>query len=355
MSETITISGPSQLLDERICLGLRKSKPKVIGVVSAFVTVDGVDIFVRAMRRLSVKECRLVAGTSHHITHPEALENAKRLGWKVRLGKLPESPGIFHPKLIVGGESFDNDDLIAKPCFMCIGSANLTGHGLKANTECNLIATGEDCAENASEAFKEFWSSAVDADKAALEDYAATFAERNRKRSLAELDALGVSVEGLIQIKRLMRQKRQPKMGAMRTQFAVAAWAGLESFTGEYTFQVEFPRAAGEVLRSLVGRRKSRDGYVKVYCHDDEETVRMKYSYYVDNSMFRLNIPNNTTGVSWARKNKEGIVLVERGPAGGAPLRLRLLQPSPEASEVIARSHALRTWGKTTKRLYGWY
>ena len=81
----------------------------------------------------------------------------------------------------------------------------------------------------------------------------------------------------------------------------------------------------------------------------------MKFSFYKDNSMFRLNIPNDIKGVDWARKNKEGIALVEAGPVGGAPVRLSLFCPGIEANEVIARSHALGSWGKTTSRLYGWY
>ena len=141
----------------------------------------------------------------------------------------------------------------------------------------------------------------------------------------------------------------------MDNSFAKAAWAGLESFTGAWTFQVEFPRAAGEVVHRLVGRRKSRDGNVQVYCPNDNKTCRMKFSFYKDNCMFRLNIPNDIEGVDWVRTNKEGIALIEAGPVGGAPLRLSLFRPGVEANEVMARSHALGSWGKTTSRLYGWY
>ncbi len=81
----------------------------------------------------------------------------------------------------------------------------------------------------------------------------------------------------------------------------------------------------------------------------------MKFNFYKDNCMFRLNIPNDIKGVDWVRKNKEGIALIEAGPVGGAPLRLSLLRPGVEANEIIARSHAFGSWGKTTSRLYGWY
>ena len=81
----------------------------------------------------------------------------------------------------------------------------------------------------------------------------------------------------------------------------------------------------------------------------------MKFSFYKDNCMFRLNIPNDIEGVDWARTNKEGVAVIEEGPVGGAPLRLSLLRPGVEANEVMARSYALGSWGKTTSRLYGWY
>ena len=355
MTEIILKSDPSQILNYEIRQRLIAAKPKVLGVVSAFVTLDGVRTFSKALKTIKAKECRLIAGTSLHITHPQALKEAKKIGWRVRIGKSPKAPGIFHPKLIVGGESFDRNGVIQNICFVCIGSANLTGRGLTKNTECSLITTIDDCAQDAPMAFKLFWEESIPADRSALKNYSAEFAEKNRQRSTKELDNLGVSDEEIEQSKSIIHKKKPPQKSAVDNSFAKAAWTGLESFTGAWTFQVEFPRAAGEVVHRLVGRRKSRDGYVQVYCPSDNKTCRMKFSFYKDNSMFRLNIPNDIKGVDWARKNKEGIALVEAGPVGGAPVRLSLFCPGIEANEVIARSHALGSWGKTTSRLYGWY
>jgi hypothetical protein len=81
----------------------------------------------------------------------------------------------------------------------------------------------------------------------------------------------------------------------------------------------------------------------------------MHYGFYADNSMFRLNIPNDVPGVAWAREHKDGIAFVERGPQGGAPLRLRVLKPGAETNDTIGRSVALGTWGRTSTRAYGWY
>jgi hypothetical protein len=81
----------------------------------------------------------------------------------------------------------------------------------------------------------------------------------------------------------------------------------------------------------------------------------MQYKFYPDNSMFRLNVPNDVPGVAWAREQKDGIAIVEEGLPGGAPLRIRFLKPGADANEVIGRSAALGTWGRTTTRFYGWY
>jgi plasmid replication initiation protein len=47
--------------------------------------------------------------------------------------------------------------------------------------------------------------------------------------------------------------------------------------------------------------------------------------------------------------------LFEKGPQGGAPLRLQFLKPGTDANEVVRRSVALGSWGRTATRVYGWY
>ncbi|MGH8247571.1 MAG: hypothetical protein ACREUU_14195, partial [Gammaproteobacteria bacterium] len=120
--------------------------------------------------------------------------------------------------------------------------------------------------------------------------------------------------------------------------------------TGERRFQVEFPRRAGEVVKRLIGQGDD----VEVLC-EDGQVYPMTFPFYEDNAMYRLNIQNSVPGVAWARANRDGIALVERGPEGGPPLRLRLLRPGPDLTEVMARSYALGTWDRTRTRLYGWY
>jgi len=128
----------------------------------------------------------------------------------------------------------------------------------------------------------------------------------------------------------------------------------LESFTGEYRFQIEFPQAAGMIIQEMIGSHGG-DGDVDVYCEDDRVVRRMTYRYYSDNGMFRLNIPNDVSGIPEARVNKIGLACVSRGPHGGAPLRLRILPRGEDEREIVDRSLALGTWGSTSTRLYGWF
>ena len=79
----------------------------------------------------------------------------------------------------------------------------------------------------------------------------------------------------------------------MAVDFATAAWAGVQSFTGEFRFQLEFPRAAGIVISQLLQLNRAQDSKVNVYCPEDGSTRQMQYKFYGDNGMFRLNIPND--------------------------------------------------------------
>ena len=70
--------------------------------------------------------------------------------------------------------------------------------------------------------------------------------------------------------------------------------------------------------------------------------------------MFRLNVPNDTPGVDWARQNRAGVAVVEVDEPSGE-ISFRIVRPGDELDEVVGRSVALGTWGRTTRRLYGWY
>jgi hypothetical protein len=243
-----------------------------------------------------------------------------------------------------------------QPCHVYVGSSNLTNGGMNMNVECGFIADTDNVPASSSEVFAALWNSALPATEAALRHYAARFAERARSRAAAELVDLGVNDTQQVPAgPRELRTQKPPPRPALGTNFAVAAWAGLQSFTGEYRFQVEFPRKAGEVINRLVGGRARENGRIDVYCPGDEVVRPMQYRFYPDNSMFRLNVPNDTPGVDWARAHKDGLAIVEAGLPGGAPLRMRIIAPGADALDIVGRSAALGTWGRTSTRTYGWY
>lgn len=355
MSQEVALSGIGQAsFKEKLYQSLTQARPGVVGVASAFVSMDGVRQLARILEASGNPMVRLIAGTDNAVTHPEALYFARGRGWDLRLGT--PANGIFHPKMVISGDRFMRNGRISTLSSVYVGSSNLTNGGFSSNIECGFIANNDSCLDSASVAFSALWRSAGLATDLALKNYAARFAEKSRLRSIAQLVDLGVNdaptqLTGDFDLD----VQQVPAMPALGTEFAVAAWAGLQSFTGQYRFQLEFPKGAGQVIRQLVAAHAEPDGKLEVYCPEDESTRMMQYKYYAHNSMFRLNIPNDVPGVSWAREHKAGIAIIEKGPAGGALLRIRLLKPGADAREIVGRSAVLGTWGRTTTRTYGWF
>ena len=333
---------------------LLDSKPKAVGIASGFVSVAGVQRMLSVFGRCDNPMCRLVAGIDQTITHPEALYTAQEAGWAVRLGR--SSFGMFHPKLIIAGERFDRRHHAVNPSFIYVGSGNLTQAALMHNVECAVVATGDVSIKGAATAFATFWRQATPASDQALESYSARFAARSRARTPAELEVIGVSDTSPVRdvSPNALLTQRSPSQRAVADVYAEAAWTGLQSFTGEYTFQIEFPRAAGEVVRRLIGSNILPDDYVNVLCSDNV-TRQMKFRFYPDNGMFRLNVPNEVPGVQWARENRAGVAVVWRNLEVEVPIRLTINLPGVDADEIAARSSALGTWAKTSTRPYGWF
>lgn len=355
MAEHIILSGVGDGEDllEALNRVLDDAPSRAIGIASAFVSVAGVEAARTLLNRAGMPECRLVAGTDYAITHPEALRLAQEAGWTVRIGRSRQ--GVFHPKLIVAGKSFGSAGVVRCPTSIYIGSGNLTAGGLQTNVECGVVANTSPYAQEAAEAFGKIWQSGDSLTAKVLTHYAAVFAKINRHRSVQEMRALGVIDDGLHRISRMpnLRRTKPPKHAAVKEDFAAYVWAELRSFTGQYAFQVEFPRAAGEVLGRFVSGRVSSDNKVDVEC-EDGQVRKMTSRYYADNSMYRLNIPPAVPNVDWAKEHKKGIALLQRGSEGGVPLSLKTLLPGKEMDEIVGRSVALGTWGRTSTRLYGW-
>jgi hypothetical protein len=188
-----------------------------------------------------------------------------------------------------------------------------------------------------------------------LDQYALRFARTNRRRSPEDLEALGITDGETIS---KITSQNVPKRSRSSTptipeRVAEVAWTGLQSVTGGYRYQIEFPRDVGNVVRQLIGDRISSTGDVAVYC-EDGRILSMRYDFY-QNSMDRLNVPHDVPNVAWAKANKDGIALVRQSSRPGATLDLIIYRPGAAANKVIQRSAALQTLGQTPTRPYGWF
>ena len=341
-------------LERIISNNIRRSNCPAIGLAVAYVSIYGAHFLKTIVARLALRDIKIVTDTGDAITHPQALRLALSEGWQTRIVK--RATGTFHPKLLIGGQRFNADVLMEETTLLVIGSANLSKMGLKGNVECSLVRTYDAAMPEAASVFRRLWELGEDLTNEAVDAYEIDFAERNRVRSAKDLETVGVADEAFVEVEGTaqFRTRKQPKKDeqSMSTNVAAAAWTGLESFTGEYRFQIEFPRNAGDVLRRIL--EPVGGEAVEMVC-EDEVTRHMKYKYYEDNAMFRLNVPNDTPGVEWARENHTGIAVVEAHPEEGVPLRFRIIGPGRDAKNILGRSVALGTWGKTRTRLYGWY
>jgi hypothetical protein len=320
---------------QRLVLG---NQPNVLGMATAFLSLPGARKFAALTRQCRVNVSRVVAGVSGAITDPAAIRYLVDKGHNVRLGN--HWPGIFHPKLLVGGDRFLNSGCLGVASCGYIGSANFTNAGLTRNLEIALTTTDPTLSKHVGDAFTAIWKITRSLTPGSLERYEQVFARRQRRRSLDDLKFLEIldDAEGV-------RPGRTAPLIAARLCNGV--WAGLQSFTGEHTFQVEFPRQAGEALGGLLrtsGRR------IPVECTDG--VIRhVTFRYYRDNGMYRLNVPNDMPLVAWARAQQRGALLIlrDRDHIQAEIIRGWRLE------EVSDRSVALGTWGRTTTRQYGWF
>lgn len=355
MESTIALSGlnDKELLSEITEL-VRRHRPRLVAVASAFVSVQGIVHLGNLVKSKQNTEFRLIAGTDHFITHPSALSKAKDAGWKLRIG--PKGRGIFHAKLLVTGDGANRRGNIEAPSCTYIGSSNTTERGFRLNVECGLLSTDPLVCRQAATAFATLWRTSTEPSESFLKNYAARFAQRNRRRPLEDLISLGIddARDTAIGTRAVTRKVQQPQRSSFGSDFAVCAWAGLEVFTGGWRFQPEFPDGAGLVASNLIKGYVKPNGKIDVEC-EDGDVREMKFVFRQDNGMFRLDVPNDTPGVKWAREHKKGLALIERGAEGGVPIRFTIVPPSTKADETVKRSETLGNLGSTNRRLYGWY
>lgn len=316
------------------------SRPLAMGMATAFLSIGGARSYDKLVASIDGKLSRVVAGLSGAITHPAAISYLMEKGHVVRFGGSPT--GIFHPKLLVGGDRFLKSGQIAIPSCAYVGSANFTDAGLSRNLEVMLATQDREVAMDVAEAFGVIWTNAKPVTGPSLEAYERAFARVQSKRAVSDLEFLAVVDPAPL-------TAIQPTL--VSPKFCNAVWAGLQSFTGEHMFQVEFPRKAGEALGALLG---TASGDVQIECADGK-TRSMTFRYYADNNMYRLNVPNSMPLVDWARKNHKGALLIWQDAVGhGSAVSAEIIR-GRHLSESIARSRALGSWGRTLTREYGWY
>jgi len=350
MTQHLVLSGlgGSELLGE-LTTAFHAARPRVVGIASAYISVIGIDMISRLRIEVPGARWRLVAGVDGAVSHPQALSQAQQMGWRVRV--VRSHGGIFHPKLLVAGSNYTRQGEVVNPTVVYIGSANITQSGLENNTECGLVMRGRGCIQGFGSLFGQVWEMGQELTAEGLQQYAAEFARVDRARDVATKSALGLTDTVSLEELPNRRVRRQTLIHADR---AIAVWAGLQTHTGGYRFQLEFPARAGEIIHAYLRRHPQPADHVPVLCSDG--VVRpMIYRFYADNSMYRLNIPNEVPGVEWARENEEGIGLVELIHSHEAVMALKILRPGPELEEVVQRSYALGTWARTPTRSYGWY
>ena len=319
----------------------------------AYVSASGFSLVKSILDEGRVGEVRLVTDTKDGVTHPKALESAVASGWNVRI--VDSLDGTFHPKLYVGAARFDDDSGVANISLAIAGSPNISHGGFSKNGECVFWSAAPDHRKSAAKAWLECWNAGVVATAKRIQEYERHFAQRNRYRTPRDLVALGIAdsipekADGAP--KRGVRPpKREHK--ALSEAAASVAWTGLQSFTGDYNLQVEFPKEAGLVLSRILGNLAQADA-IRILCTDGV-AHEFKYKFYPHNGMFRLNIPNRAPLVDWAREHRQGIAYVEYRDAQDG-VHFAIMQPGQTMLDVVDRSLALGTWGRTPTRLYGWY
>ncbi|WP_121820576.1 phospholipase D family protein [Halostella salina] len=348
MTNDVFLSGTGTTTLEKLNAILEGSE--TLFFASAYVTRKGVDEISNSLEEYEVDTCGAVFGLDGYVTEPKAIETAQELGWEVRLAT--RSGYTFHPKIaLTGGDPPDPFSDGANAGY--IGSANFTGGGLDGNIEAGMTTQEKDVLSGLEDIADEICRFADPVGEVDLESYASRYAEVARERpsksetpGVGELSATETGTEPDD-----FEETEPPNEATYESMHATAAWAGLQSFTGEYTFQLEFPRTAGLVIQRLT---EDAGEDVNVLCSDGEIRA-MTYAFYPDNEMFRLNIPNEVPGIETAREDKSGIGLVRTNDSPDTPIQLEIINDEAEATEIIRRSVREGAWDQTSTRLYGWF
>lgn len=342
MSSILLSKGGNNTIATQIHTVFKGIAPTALCVATAYLTLDGANYLIKLAKKYGIKKLNISAGISGEITHPNALRLLKNSGWDVRLGKTDE--GIFHPKLLVVGKGY-SDNGFSEALGAYFGSGNFTAAGLHRNVELGCVTQDNSLSIQATNAFISAWATSEVATDKLLETYENAFSTRLAKRTAEDLVFLEIAKDNA-QPNATKRLKKQPVLDIDNCS---TVWIGLESFTGEHRFQPELPKKAAEALNSM----GAKDGDTITFEFSDGTSEKVLYKYYSSNSMFRLNLPNEMPGVKSAKINREGalVITIDRTKK---TFRAEIVNGDP-LQELRKKSYALDTWGKTTKRQYGWF
>lgn len=345
MSDEVFLSGlDGRETKSKLAQLLSESDAESLFFASAYVTQGGVSRIKTILEENQIETCVAVFGLDGTVTQPNAIESAIESDWILRL--IEGGDSHFHPKIALAGGPPPEPFSDVRGGY--IGSANFTKGGLVSNIEAGLIVQDDTIIRDLQNISEEIWELAEPAENVDLETYADRYAKGARKRGTDYQPAgVGASVTDEVDSG---GDATPPEKPTYDYEHATVAWVGLESFTGEYKFQVEFPRKPAEVIKDILGTDETE---VSVRCSDG--TVRvMEYKFYDDNSMFRLNIPNDVPGVEQAREEESGLAVVKENDEGGIPIELEILNDETEVQEFVQRSKREGAWDETRTRLYGW-
>ena len=148
-----------------------------------------------ALREGRKKIRKSVVGTSYYITDPRLLEWCMQKASHIRCVKT-DTP-MFHPKIYILW-SPDRWDLL-------IGSANLTGGGMKRNTELMLHMSSNDCSTelfcNARKEITRYWNQSNVITRAWLNQYRKKHrVHAEKKRKIETPSQCDVKIPGLLQL-----------------------------------------------------------------------------------------------------------------------------------------------------------
>jgi len=307
------------------------SRPRTVSVATAYLSDHGAAFILDLLSLRESRHARVIVSLTQRITKPTAIERLMSDG-RVDVRALDPPQGIFHSKFLVGHAA----DGRSAVCHY-LGSGNFTWGGLVRNLETGWLTQDADACAWAADAFEALWTSAKPINTARLRDYAAKYRDAMMARDVAGIRELQIEDP---------ETPRSPPT-PISTASARTVWAGLETFTGGASLQVEFPASAAIVLGEILPAGNRAD-----FLCDDGVSRSMLFNYY-KNHMHRLNVPGDVPLVDWVKQHHRGAAVVSRATDGS--LSFSIVRDRAQLDALRERSQLVGFLGQTPTRLFGWY